>query len=215
MVHLGWDVYRWSVRQMQTQPDAVKDELRLFLGSHVREGKLIPDLVVPMSEHRTFKYFKEESLEKYARQYGWCLIDDSNRKDMFMEMIRQMDMSYSYKPVLIKAILLYADDKGRVKLDDIVAYFKFFYEDRRAAGLVVEKKNSIFAKDGYTDKDAQRNILSNLFKRFEDMQMLRHTKTLGIVQVDESVWKRLSTEEKAEIERICGEKLESYYVRLK
>ena len=47
------------------------------------------------------------------------------------------------------------------------------------------------------------------------MQMLRHTKTLGIVQVDESVWKRLSTEEKAEIERICGEKLESYYVRLK
>lgn len=215
MVHLGWDVYRWAVRQMQTQPDAVKDELRLFLGSHVREGKLIPDLVVPMSEHRTFKYFKEESLEKYARQYGWCLIDDSNRKDMFMEMIRQMDMSYSYKPVLIKAILLYADDKGRVKLDDIVAYFKFFYEDRRAAGLVVEKKNSIFAKDGYTDKDAQRNILSNPFKRFEAMQMLRHTKTLGIIQVDEAVWKHLSAEDKTEVATICDEKLNSYYLRIK
>ena len=34
MVHLGWDVYRWAVRQMQQQPDAVKDELRIFLGSH-------------------------------------------------------------------------------------------------------------------------------------------------------------------------------------
>ena len=34
MVYLGWDVYRWAVRQMQTQPDAVKDELQLFLGSH-------------------------------------------------------------------------------------------------------------------------------------------------------------------------------------
>lgn len=34
MVHLGWDVYRWAVRQMQLQPEAVKDELRIFLGSH-------------------------------------------------------------------------------------------------------------------------------------------------------------------------------------
>lgn len=34
MVHLGWDVYRWAVRQMQIQPEAVKDELRVFLGSH-------------------------------------------------------------------------------------------------------------------------------------------------------------------------------------
>ena len=131
------------------------------------------------------------------------------------EMVRQMDMSYSYKPVLIKVILLYADDKGRVKLDDIVAYFKSFYEDRRAAGLVVEKKNSIFAKDGYTDKDAQRNTLSNPFKRFEDMQMLRHTKTLGIIQVDEAVWKHLSAEDKTEVATICDEKLNSYYMRIK
>ena len=34
MVYLGWNVYRWAVRQMQIQPEAVKDELRVFLGSH-------------------------------------------------------------------------------------------------------------------------------------------------------------------------------------
>ena len=28
------------------------------------------------------------------------------------------------------------------------------------------------------------------------MQMLRHTKTLGIIQVDDAVWKRLSADEK-------------------
>ena len=51
------------------------------------------------------------------------------------------------------------------------------------------------------------------FKRFEDMQMLHHTKTLGVIQVDESVWKKLTQEEKQEIERICDEKLEDYYRR--
>ena len=34
MIYLGWDVYRWAVRQMQQQPETVKDELRLFLGQH-------------------------------------------------------------------------------------------------------------------------------------------------------------------------------------
>ena len=212
------DIFNWQeeaegmisqmefVRRVNVQTETIE--------KYVRDGKIVPDLIVPMSEHRTFKYFKEETLRKYAEEYGWTLIDDSNRKDMFMDMVRQMDMSYSYKPVLMKAILLYADDKGRIKLDDIVNYFRSYYEGRRAAGLAVEKANSIFAKGGYTDKEAERNILANPFKRFEDMQMLRHTKTLGIVQLDEAVWKRLSNEEKAEIERICEEKLERYYERV-
>lgn len=79
---------------------------------------------------------------------------------------------------------------------------------------MVEKKNSIFAKGGYTDKEAERNILSNPFKRFEDMNMLRHTKTLGIVEVDSTIWKNLSTEDKVEIERVCEEKLNGYYSKV-
>ena len=213
------DIFNWQEEAagMISQMEFVRrvDVQTETIERYVREGKLIPDLVVPMSEHRTFKYFKEETLEKYAQQYGWQLIDDSNRKDLFMEMIRQMDMSYSYKPVLIQAILLYADDKGQVKLDDIVSYFRSFYEGRRTAGLLVEKQNSIFTKGGYTDAEAKRNILSNPFKRFEDMQMLRHTKTLGIIQVEETVWKHLTAEEKDEIGRICDEKLEAYFARIK
>ncbi|MCD8036878.1 MAG: DEAD/DEAH box helicase [Clostridiales bacterium] len=212
------DIFNWQEEAagMISQMEFVRrvDVQTETIEKYVREGKLVPDLAVPMSEHRTFKYFKEETLEKYAKQFGWTLIDDSNRKDMFMDMIREMDMSYSYKPVLIKAVMLYADDKGRVKLSDIVSYFRTYYEGRRKAGKIVEKKNSIFAKGGYTDKEAERNILSNPYKRFEDMQILRHTKTLGIIQVDESVWKRLTEDEKNEIAKICNEKLEKYYTKL-
>ena len=213
------DIFNWQEEAagMISQMEFVRrvDVQTETIERYVRDGLLVPDLVVPMSEHRTFKYFKEETLQKYAQQYGWTLIDDSNRKDLFLDMVRQMDMSYSYKPVLLKAVLLFADDKGRVKLSDIVTYFREFYEARRTAGLVAEKVNSIYAKGGYTDAQAQRNILSNPFKRFEDMQMLHHTKTLGVIQVDESVWKKLTRDEKQEIERICDEKLERYFQRLK
>ena len=213
------DIFNWQdeAAGMISQMEFVRrvDVQTETIERYVREGKLAPDLVVPMSEHRTFKYFKEETLERYARQYGWTLIDDSNRKELFLEMVRQMDMSYSYKPVLIKAILRHADEKGRIQLADIVAYFRAYYEGRRSAGLVVEKPNSLFARGGYTDKEAERNILANPFKRFEDMQMLRHTRTLGIVQVDESVWKKLTAEEKAEMERVCDQKLMDYFERLR
>lgn len=213
------DIFNWQEEAagMISQMEFVRrvDVQSETIERYIREGFLAPDLIVPMSEHRTFKYFKEETLQSYAEKYGWRLIDDDNRKELFMEMVQQMDMSYSYKPVLMKAVLALADGKGRIKLSDIVAYFRSYYEVRRNAGKTVEKANSIYAKGSYTDKEAERNILSNPFKRFEDMNMMRHTKTLGIIEVDSLVWKKLSEEEKKQIEAICDQKLEQYYERLK
>jgi len=125
-----------------------------------------------------------------------------------------MDMSYSYKPVLMLAMLACADNKGRMKLPDIVQFFHDFYADRRSRSQIVEKSNSLYCREDVTDKEIERNILMNPFKRFEDMQMMRHTKNLGIIEVDNSVWKRLTEEEKAEIRGICEEKLDKYYDRL-
>lgn len=211
------DVFNWQEEAagMLSQMEFIRrvDVSAETVERYIREGEIIPDLIVPMSEHRTFKYFSEDTLNKSAEKFGWRIINDKNRKDFFMEMIRQMDMSYSYKPVLVKSILESADEKGRVRIDDIVEYFKEYYEGRRSLGLVVEKSNSIFAKGGYTDKEAQRNILSNPFKRFEDMQMLRHTKTLGIIEVEPTVWRNLSFLEKEEISAICDKKLDEYYKR--
>lgn len=71
------------VRRMDIQAETIE--------RYVREGRLVPDLVAPMSEHRTSKYFKGETVQAYARQYGWTLIGDRNRKDLFLEMVRRMD----------------------------------------------------------------------------------------------------------------------------
>ena len=153
------DIFNWQEEAagMISQMEFIRrvDIQSETIERYVRDGMIVPDLVIPMSEHRSFKYFKEETLTAYAEKYGWKIIDDSNRKDLFMEMVEQMDMSYSYKPVLIKAILTYADVNGRVKISDIVSYFRSFYESRRNTGLVVEKANSIYTKGNYTDKDAE------------------------------------------------------------
>ena len=63
MIHLGWDVFRWAVRQMQIQPDTVKDELRVFLGNTPifrevsdylpsQKGKAIDGSSLELKEHQ-------------------------------------------------------------------------------------------------------------------------------------------------------------------
>lgn len=213
------DLFNWQdeARDMYSQQELIRHlsvQKTQTIEEYIRRGKITPDLIVDLSGNRKFHYYKKERVEEYSEKFGWTIITDSNRYELFMDMIRKMLMDHSYKPVLIKAILEYTDDKGRIKLDDIVGYFRKYYEDRRAAGLIVERANSLFAKGGYTDKEAERNILSNPFKRFEDMQMIRHTKTLGVIQVDETVWKHLDDTKKKEIYAICDEKLRQYYSRL-
>ncbi len=212
------DIFNWQeeaagmisqiqfVRQVDVQSETVE--------RYLREGIIVPDLIVPISENRTLKYFKEETLLNYADKFGWNIITETNRKQLFMKMVEQMDMSYSYKPVLLKAVLSLCDEKGRVKINEVVEFFISFYENRRRNGLIVEKSNSIFAKGGYTNAEVERNILSNPFKRFENMDMMHHTKTIGIIAVDNTVWRKLTQEEKLCIETICNEKLSDYYKKL-
>ena len=46
-----------------------------------------------------------------------------------MEMIKEMRMDHSYKPVLLKAILTHADSNGRTKISDLAEYFKNYYRE--------------------------------------------------------------------------------------
>lgn len=39
------------------------------------------------------------------------------------------------------------------------------------------------------------------------------SQTLGVIQIDEAVWKGLSENEKAETEAVCEEKLKKYFQR--
>ena len=47
------------------------------------------------------------------------------------------------------------------------------------------------------------------------MNILRHTKTLGIIEVESSVWKKLTDEDRGKIDSICSEKVEEYFKKIK
>ena len=93
-------------------------------------------ITIPIGEKRYFNYYREDTIKMYADKYGWDLITASNIKQKFMDFVEKMDMSFSYKPVLLKAIFDHIDEDGKVRICDIVSYFISFYEDRKEKGLV-------------------------------------------------------------------------------
>lgn len=210
------DLFNWQekVKDMISQMEFVRmvTAQSETLDRYIREGKIVPDFVVPMGS-RSFNYFKEENVKDYASQFKWELITPANMKDKFVEMVKDMDMSYSYKPVLLCAMLKYAHEDGAVAVDDIVDYFINFYKGRKFRGLPVEKPNSLFCREEYTEKEVERNIFSNPFKRFEDMRFMKRSKDVEYVEFNRHIWKNLSLSDKEWIVEWCEKKLEEYYSR--
>ena len=211
------DLFNWqnSVKDMISQIEFVRmvDVQSETVDRYIKDGKIKPDLSVPFGDKRMFHYFREESVRNIAKQYGWDLITPQNMADKFMKFIETMDMSFFYKPVLLKAIYEYMDSNGRVALPDVVDYFIDFYEDRKAHGMIAEKPNSIYQKRGYTKKDVEKNILSNPFKRFEDMRFLMRCKDVETVEVNPIIFRKLTREDWLHIVDVCDKSLEKYYAR--
>lgn len=212
------NLFNWQneVKNMMSQLEFVRmvDVQAETVDRYVREGKIVPDMAVPIGEKRFFNYYREDTIKMYADKYDWDLITPANIKDKFMKFIEKMDMSFSYKPVLLKAIFDHIDEDGKVRIVDIVNYFIDYYEDRKSKGLAAEKANSIYQKGGYTEKDVERNIFSNPFKRFADMRFLKRCKDVNYIEINPIVFKKLTAEDIEHILAVCDEKLNGYYGRL-
>lgn len=208
------DLFNWQdkVKEMISQIDFVRkvNVQAETIGKYIREGMIIADLEVPMG-NSTFKYFKEETIVKYAEKFGWKLINEGNLKEIFMEFVEKMDMSYSYKPVLLLAMLECVDENGKVLVEDMLDYFIDFYEERKKKGLSAEKKKSMFNEEVVDRKKAKRTMFSNPFKRFEDMNFMSKCKDIEYVEFNRVIWRKLSHEDKKLIRKRCEEALKSYY----
>lgn len=41
---------------------------------YVHDGKIIPDMAVPIGDKRFFNYFRDDTVRMYADKFGWELI---------------------------------------------------------------------------------------------------------------------------------------------
>lgn len=177
----------------------------------IRENRIKPDISSTNGYQGYF--YKRDSIFGYVEQFGWEIVQPDSIKDRFVDMVEKMTMSYSYKPVFIKAMIQNATTDGIASIVDVVTYFESFYERRRSAGLFVEKSDSVIATAEHSFEDAQRLVLKYPYDRFAQKDMFVYDRESQVIRFHSLIWTSLTDQEKIRIIQVCDKKLEEYYKR--
>lgn len=212
------DVFNWqeAVTGMLTADD-LEVELACTEGlvrRAVERGQVQPDHQLTLGE-RTYSYFRKERVEEVRAALGLPRVDDQTIQALFTAFVTQMDMSASYKPVLLLSLLDTVDEHGKARLDDVVAAFRRFYETRRAAGLVVERPAARLARVADLDDAQVRTVMLEMpFKKFEQRRYLKYDRDLAYVRFAPALWRQLKPADRDALRRLCEQSIEAYYDRL-
>ena len=177
-----------------------------------------------------FVYYKNE----YAKKLEYNYLYVRPKQGQLVSYCKVMRMQYSYKPLLVLAMLNVANVNGVSTLSEIAHFFITYYANRLKQGLCAEKPDSIFSKTDVSFVDAKRNIMNNAVKKlakdgiiqFEDekisftadmMEDYQHRKgevaeacNKVLLAYFESVSKQVSDDKSAK-EKMLGSVLEKMY----
>lgn len=212
------DIFRWQdeVKEMY-QTRELETELGVadnVVKSWVLTGKLEPDHTIPLGS-QTYFYFKKDRLDAIRQQFNLTPVTKENIKEKFLEFVHDMDMRYSYKPVLLLGLLETANEKGQVKIEDLVTFFRRFYQQRLERGQIVEKPGSRIANIAdLSDSEIQVIILKNPFEKFEKRKFIRYMKDVSTLKFDAVLWNRLTPEDKDTLKNRAEQALQDYYKTL-
>jgi len=136
-------------------------------------------------------------------------------KQLFFEFVDAMDMSASYKPVLMLAFLDSANSRGRARMTDVVTRFREFYEGRAKQGAIIERETMRMARvNEMTDADVQNVIISMPLQKFQQRRYLEYARDVAWLKFNEELWKRLTDIDLEHVRQLCNHSIDRYYARL-
>ena len=212
------DLFNWqeAVRGMINAPDLDR-ELAATEGTvrrAVDRGEVPPDHRLQLGE-REYLYFSRERIPEIRRLLKLPEVTDETIKKLFFDFVEEMDMSASYKPVLMLSFLDAANPRGRARVGDVVSRFRGFYEKRAQDGLPVEQpKARMFRVAEMTDAAVQNVIVTMPLRKFQQRRYLDYGRDVAWVQFNPSLWRQLSESDLERVRKICRASIERYYLRL-
>lgn len=211
------DVFDWQ--------SAVKDmlsvaELELalaasegYLRGKVLAGDLTPDHDVTIGSRRYF-YFRKDRKQAIAKRYGLTPVTAANIHERFLAFCREMDMTASYKPVLLRCLLETVDDTGSAPINQLTLAFRAFYRQRQTDNLPVEKPRARMARfETLTETDIQRLILEMPFRKFAQRGFLSYDKDRSRLRFAPTLWSRIANET-ATLRELADSAIAAYYQRI-
>lgn len=193
--------------------NALKDKLKLAVKEFYVEGD-------PSAIHRIERIAATigratsalEQEEQNAQETNCPPAGSSPQKlSDLLDYCKTMKMSYSYKPVLILALLHSGDEDGSISIEQAATYFRGYYSGRKAQGLPIEKKRCIYLRDDVTDNQIVANLIANPVKALTESGYFFYDEASHMFSVSPKIWEAADSSGKSMIAEICRQRLTDYY----
>ena len=129
----------------------------------------------------------------------------------FVQYCQNMLMTYSYKPLLILALI---QNGGCVSAENMARYFQKYYTQRKHDGLRVEKKGCVFADESATLAAMVRNVVTNPFKALMNSGLFNYDSENRLLFIRPEIYDILTLEHIDRVEKICQNRLSEYFCNL-
>ncbi|HMO58964.1 MAG TPA: restriction endonuclease [Roseiflexaceae bacterium] len=179
----------------------------------IDRGALIPE---QGGSERSGLFFRRDQIEAIrAALLGATPPTDADAwRREFLAFARSRNLSKSYKPVMLKALLTVIDHTGEVPIDRLVAEFRAFYQARRRAGLPIEfGPPDVSDPAAVSDTRLRQIIVQHPLERFLIKGFLQYDAAAGLVRVAPQLWAELRYWELLDVLRSADEQLSYYYGR--
>jgi superfamily II DNA or RNA helicase len=213
------NVFDW---QEETKGMIIHIELEDELGATEGRVRSAVDREIIQPDHtlnlgqRTYHYFLRERAEEIRLALGLPQIDDTTIRSLFLSFVERMDMSSSYKPVMLLSMLRHANERGSARIDEVVRSFREFYLDRLHRGLPVEGHSTRMARVSELCEDDVRALMLGMpFRKFEQKKFMSYDgNDLAFIRFLGRLWRQLTDEDKAKLGATCEAAIARYYARI-
>jgi Restriction endonuclease len=180
----------------------------------IEQKRLIPDQ--PMQDAPQGAFFRRDRVEQIRHTLlgRKAPTDPSEWRQEFLKYARSHNMTKSYKPVMLKALLTLVNRDGEVLIVELAQVFRAFYVARKHAGLIVEFGPPDIADAlVVSDQQLRQLIIKNPLERFLIKGFLEYQPNTGVVRFAPTLWAELRFRELVEIRDSANQQLEYYYSR--
>lgn len=178
----------------------------------IETGKLRPDQ--PDRAARGGYFFRRDRVDAIrAELLGRALPSNSEAwRQEFLDFARSRNLSKSYKPVMLKALIEVVNRDGEADLGALAAQFRAFYVTRRRAGLPVEfGPPDLSDPQVVSDARLRQLIVKNPLERFLIKGFLEYLPEEDIIRFAPQLWSELRFWELLDVQRSAEEQLDYYY----
>lgn len=194
---------------------ALRVDLQTIRRRWIEAGKLTPDARHSIGSREIY-FFRRDRIDAIRRQFARAPEPASAAewRQEFLAFARSRNLTRSYKPVMLKALLQLVNRDGEAHIDDLARAFQHFYLERERAGLPVESGVPLLEKPStVTHNDIRQLLLKNPLERFIIKGFLEYSPADGMVRFAPRLWHELRVFELLDIQASLNEQIRYYYSR--